>query len=120
MGKMVYSAGVTQLAMVAYVPEEFKDKVPIQEWCDHVCAATGGKMTCAPRPAESPDGGLVAEMVGVADPEKGKFPIKDKDLAMAAAFAFLRTKGAFPDEKDDDDDDDVCFGDDAFDNIDEM
>ena len=27
---------------------------------------------------------------------KGNFPIKDKDLAMASAFAFLRSKGAFP------------------------
>ena len=54
-----------------------------------------------------------------ADPENGKFAIKDKDTAMAAAFAFLRSKGAFPDD-DDDDDDEPCFGDDAFDNIDEM
>jgi hypothetical protein len=42
-----------------------------------------------------------------------------QDTAMAAAFAYLREHGAFPDD-DDDDDDEVCFGDDAFDNIDEL
>ena len=32
---------------------------------------------------------------------------------MAAAFAFLRSKGAFPEDNDDDDDDDMIFGDDT-------
>ena len=41
------------------------------------------------------------------------------DAAMAAAFAYLREKGCFP-EDDGDDDDEPCFGDDAFDNIDEL
>ena len=41
---------------------------------------------------------------------------KDKDLAMAAAFTFLREKGAFP-EDDGDDSDDMIFGDD--DNLDD-
>jgi len=39
---------------------------------------------------------------------------------MAAAFAFLRSKGAFPEDDGDDDDDECCFGDDAFDNIDDL
>jgi len=42
--------------------------------------------------AESPCGGLVTEAVVLADPDNGKYPIKDKDAAMAAAFAFLREK----------------------------
>jgi len=46
----------------------------------------------------------------------GKFAIKDKDTAMAAAFAFLRAKGAFP-EDDGDDDDEPVYGDDAFDEM---
>ena len=41
----------------------------------------------------------------------GKFALKDKDAAMAAAFTFLRSKGAFP-EDDGDDSDDMIFGDD--------
>ena len=39
-----------------------------------------------------------------------------RQRAMAAAFAFLRTKGAFP-EDDGDDSDDMIFGDD--DNLDD-
>ena len=39
--------------------------------------------------------------------------------AMAAAFSHLRAKGAFP-EDEGDSDDEPCFGDDAFDNIDEL
>ena len=39
--------------------------------------------------------------------------------AMAAAFAYLRERGAFP-EGGDDDDDEVCFGDDSFDNIEQV
>ena len=54
-----------------------------------------------------------------ADPDNDRFPLKDKDLAMAAAFAYLRERGAFP-EVEDDDDDEPCFGDDAFDNIDAL
>jgi hypothetical protein len=51
-----------------------------------------------------------------ADPDAGKFPLKDKDAAMQSAFAFLRAKGAFPEDKSDDSDE-MCFGDDAFDEM---
>ena len=60
------------------------------------------------------------QAVIAADPENGRYPLKDKDAAMAAAFAYLRAHGAFPEDTGDDDDDEVCFGDDAFDNIDEL
>ena len=46
-----------------------------------------------------------------ADAEKGKFPLKDKDAAMAAAFAYLKSNGAFP-EDDAEDSDEMIFGDD--------
>merc|ERR1719502_2372389 len=59
--------------------------------------------------------GKIVVAVAKSDPEKGKFALKDKDAAMAAAFAFLRSKGAFP-EDDGDDSDDMVFGDD--DNLD--
>ena len=66
------------------------------------------------------DGGKITGTVIVAvcksDPDNGKFALKDKDAAMAAAFAFLRSKGAFP-EDDGDDSDDMIFGDD--DNLDD-
>ena len=72
-----------------------------------------GNMTQPATKAVSPKGGMTIGAVAVSDPEKGKFALKDKDAAMAAAFTYLRSKGAFPDD-DDDDDDECAFGDDAF------
>jgi len=119
-GKMIFSAGTKQLAIVAYVPEDKAGKVEITEWMEHVAASVAGKLVGDAAVATSPNGGKVIGATVAADADRGKFPIKDKDTAMAAAFAFLRSKGAFPDDDGDDDDDEVCFGDDAFDNIDEL
>ncbi|EOD19182.1 hypothetical protein EMIHUDRAFT_243186 [Emiliania huxleyi CCMP1516] len=111
-GKMVFSAGVQQLAMVAYVPEALAEKVSAAEWLAHVCGAVQGEVVSPPAAAESPDGGLAASAIAKADADAGKFPLKDKDTAMAAAFAFLRSKGAFP-EDNDDSEDEMVFGDDC-------
>jgi hypothetical protein len=127
-GKMIFSAGTKQLAIVAYVPKgesnKSADKVDVTAWIEHVAKEVGGKVTVpkkaappqfynAPEKANfnCPHGGFTAEAVVVSDPEKGKFALKDKDAAMAAAFNFLRSKGAFP-EDDGDDSDDMVFGDD--------
>jgi len=128
-GKMIYSAGVEQLALVAYVPDkEFNkssDKVDVTTWMDHVNTTVGGGVIVKPAfkvTSVMPDGslgtitGTTVTAVIKSDPEKGKFALKDKDSAMAAAFAFLRSKGAFP-EDDGDDSDDMIFGDD--DNLDD-
>merc|ERR1719152_691171 len=55
--------------------------------------------------------GKIVVAVAKADPDKGKFPLKDKDAAMAASFTYLRSKGAFP-EDNDEDSDEMIFGDD--------
>ena len=119
-GKMIFSAGVEQLAIVAYVPADEHNKsaskVDIQKWIDEVCKATGATVTKPPAAANSPKGGKFATAVCKSDPSAGKFAIKDKDTAMAAAFQFLRSVGAFP-EDDGDDSDDMIFGDD--DNLDD-
>ena len=116
-GKMVFSAGVSQLAIVAYVPADKAAKVDVAEWSDAVVKAVGGKVTKGAAKADSPHGGMTVEAVVAADPDAGKFPLKDKDAAMAAAFAFLREKGAFPEDNSDDDDDEMVFGDDAFEDM---
>ena len=50
-GKMIYSAGVEQLAMVAYVPDdEFNksaSKVDVTAWMDDVCSKVGGSVSSA-------------------------------------------------------------------------
>jgi len=119
-GKMIFSAGVEQLAIVAYVPDgshnKSAGKVDIGAWIASVCKAVGGEIVKAPAAADSPKGGHTAVAVCKSDPSNGKFAIKDKDAAMAAAFAYLRANGAFP-EDNDDDSDDMIFGDD--DNLDD-
>jgi hypothetical protein len=119
-GKMIFSAGVEQLAIVGYVPgkehNKSAEKVELAKWMDAVCKATDGKIVKKPATADSPNGGTFATAVVKSDPGKGKFAIKDKDSAMAAAFNFLRSVGAFP-EDDGDDSDDMVFGDD--DNLDD-
>jgi len=115
-GKMIFSAGVQQLAIVAYVPDATAAKVPIAEWIAAVAKDVGAEITLEPTAADSPDGGLVAAAVVKANPDAGKFPLKDKDTAMASAFAFLRSKDAFPEDTESDDDE-VCYGDDAFDDL---
>jgi len=120
-GKMIYSAGVAQLALVAYVPasehNKSADKIDVAVWMDHVLTTVGGgKVLTAKKAANSPMGGHIVVASIPADPDKGKFPLKDKDSAMAAAFNFLREKGAFP-EDNDDDSDEMVFGDD--DNLDD-
>ena len=140
-GKMIFSAGVEQLAMVAYVPDKeynkSADKVDVQTWMEDVCKAVDGTVVKASTKVISlipdkrtgaleTDGKIVATngkttgsivcAVVKSNPEKGKFALKDKDAAMAAAFGFLRAKGAFP-EDDGDDSDEMIFGDD--DNLDD-
>jgi hypothetical protein len=119
-GKMIYSAGVTQLALVAYVPDaehnKSASKIDVQVWMDHVLKTVGGgKVLTAKKAANSPKGGHIVVACIPADPEKGKFPLKDKDSAMAAAFGFLRQHDAFPEDKDSSDE--MVFGDD--DNLDD-
>ena len=136
-GKMIYSAGVEQLAMVAYVPgnehNKSAEKVDITKWMNSVMQKVGGcevvkgetvvqslvphKQTGSLETGtKGKIAGKIVCAVAKSNPETGKFALKDKDLAMAAAFSYLRSVGAFPEEGDDDSDD-MIFGDD--DNLDD-
>lgn len=109
-GKMIFSAGAKQLLMLAYVPEDKQSKVNAAEWMKSVCAVVGGR----PKGPQSA-GYAMGEADG--DMDKGKFPIKMKDEALAAGISYLKEKGCFPDTADDSDDDEPAFGDDAFDDL---
>ena len=130
------SASVEQLAMVAYVPaNEFNksaEKVDVTTWMTDVCAKVGAEIvkpafdvvSMIPDPksgalltgTKGKITGKVVVAVAKSNPEAGKFALKDKDAAMAAAFAYLRSVGAFP-EDNGDDSDEMVFGDD--DNLDD-
>merc|ERR1712025_745981 len=103
--KCVLSSSDKQLAICCYVPKAKNDKLVATEWLAELIKALG----CGEAVGESEP----RKAVGVckADAEKGKFPVKMRDEAIAASIAFLRSKGLFP-EGDDDDSDEMVFGDD--------
>lgn len=103
-GKMIFSAGTEQLAIVAYVPTDKKSELSATDWLDHICKTFGGKMMSK--------GDTNATAVVKTDDKKGIFPLKVKEPGIMEAISFLKKKGLFPNN--DDDDDDYVFGDDDF------
>merc|ERR1712217_921863 len=103
-GKMIFSAGTEQLAIVAYVPEEKQSALSCEEWLKTVLDNFGGKVLSS---AKDVCTGNV-----LTNSDKGIFPLKIREPMILEANNFLRKKGLFP--EDDGDDDDYVFGDDDF------
>merc|ERR1712227_383062 len=104
-GKMVFSAGTEQLAIVAYVPAEKQSELSCEEWPKAVVATQGGEVLST--------GKDICTGRVKTDADKGVFPLKIREPMILEANNFLRKKGLFP-EDDDDDDDEMVFGDDDF------
>eukprot|EP00401_Gymnodinium_catenatum_P071599 CAMPEP_0117582300 /NCGR_PEP_ID=MMETSP0784-20121206/66352_1 /TAXON_ID=39447 /ORGANISM="" /LENGTH=1215 /DNA_ID=CAMNT_0005382799 /DNA_START=239 /DNA_END=3886 /DNA_ORIENTATION=+ len=105
-GKMIFSAGDEQLAVVAYVPEDKQAVLSCEEWLQKVLSGQpGGKVTST---AKDVCAGVVP-----TDVDRGVFPLKIREGMILEANNFLRAKGLFPDD-DGEDDDDYVFGDDDF------
>jgi len=103
-GKMIFSAGSEQLAVVAYVPDEKQSVLSCEEWLKAVLdSQTGEMMKTAPDIC-------IGRVKTNAD--KGVFPLKIREPMILEANNFLRKKGLFP--EDDSDDDEMVFGDDDF------
>ena len=100
LGKMLFSAAEgEQLAIVTYVPSGH-NVIDVSEWTASVLEAIGGKVMLGP-PKMVSNGteegrGTRVEAAVAADPDAGKSPTKDLDVGLAAAFAFLKHKGALP------------------------
>jgi len=105
-GKMVFSAGSTQLAIVAYVPEEKQGELVCEEWLQKVVSMHGGGKVLSS--AKDYCSGCIP-----ADADKGVFPLKIREGLIIEANNFLRSKGLFPEDTGDSDDD-MVFGDDDF------
>lgn len=103
-GKMIFSAGTEQLAVVAYVPNDKHDTLSCEDWLKGVLGEFGGEVMSK---AKDVCTGRVK-----ANPDKGVFPLKIREPMILAANNILRKKGLFP--EDDDDDDEMVFGDDDF------
>jgi len=99
LGKMLLSAGDKALAIVCQVPkalQEANDRFDLKEWVQRVIDATGAEIT------EASD--ELVRLVAAANPEKGHFPLKMRDSAQNACFAYLREKGLLPADDSDSDD----------------
>merc|ERR1719330_1800544 len=103
-GKMIFSAGTEQLAVVAYVPEAKQQELSCAEWLETVLRSQNGQV-------ESRGVGLSTGVVK-ANADKGVFPLKIREPMILEANNFLRRRGLFP--EDDSDDDEMVFGDDDF------
>jgi len=107
-GKMIFSAGTEQLAIVAYVPEDKQPNLSCEEWINKVLASQpGGKLLSSAKD--------ICTGVIPADSDKGIFPLKIREGLIMEGNNFLRAKGLFPDG--DDDSDEMVFGDDDFPSI---
>merc|ERR1712238_497779 len=103
-GKTIFSCGVDQLAVIAYVPEAKLEDVNCEEWLKNTLSifqvevTEVGASTCV---------GIVK-----ANSDKGIFPLKIREPMILEANNFLRKLGLFP--EDDSDSDEMVFGDDDF------
>jgi len=104
-GKMLFSAGDAQLAVLAYVPEDKQKELNCKEWLEKVLSMyPGGKVL-----SEAAD---ISTGIVPTNSDANIFPLKIRESMILEANNFLRKKGLFP--EDDDDDDEMVFGDDDF------
>lgn len=112
-GKLVISADsgkdVNVVSVVTYIPSDKQEKLTPLVWLQHVCKECGVDENLVVKgPAN------MARVEIKKDVEKGVFPLKIKDNALAQGLQHLKNLGLFPDKPDDDSDDDYVYGDDDF------
>mmetsp|Transcript_88047 Transcript_88047/g.139084 ORF Transcript_88047/g.139084 Transcript_88047/m.139084 type:complete len:359 (-) Transcript_88047:177-1253(-) len=89
-GKMLFSAGASQLAVVAYVPPAKHRQVSSAEWLQVVLHAFGGRVL-----KKAPD-----VSVGIVKSSPDKDYLRLQACAIDEAKSFLRRKGLLPEESD--------------------
>jgi len=104
-GKMVFSAGTDQLAVVAYVQEAKQGELDCAEWLTKVLSVFNGVLVKGDKELST---GFVK-----ADGDKNIFPLKIREPMILEANNFLRKLGLFP-EDNGSDSDEFVFGDDDF------
>merc|ERR1719492_584904 len=70
-GKMIFSAGAEQLAVVAYVPEAKKSELSGEEWLKTVLANFGGNVISSE--------GVISTGCVKTNADKGVFPLKIRE-----------------------------------------
>lgn len=100
-GKMIFSDGVDQLAVVAAVPDAHAGLVNCKLWLQEVAHSIGGDVLDA-----TENSGRLVVRAG-ADVH----PIKLKEPGITAAIRFLKERGLFPESNDEDE---IIYGDHDF------
>merc|ERR1712086_306752 len=93
-GKMLFSDGPDQLAVIASIPDVHPSGMNCEDWLQAVSKVVGGTVF----ETTGTSGKLVIR--AGAD----TYPIKLKEPGITAAICFLKDKGFFPDAEEDDDD----------------
>lgn len=93
--KIFFSAGNDSLIAIAHVPDNLKANIDIREWLDAAMSTVNGKFV-----GDVYDNKLKSE--AKADRDNNLFPLKMRDTAIGAGFAFLRKKNLVSDDGDDD------------------
>lgn len=102
LGKILFSAGDKKLLMMCHVPAELEGS-DVQEFLKAVGEPVGANFISF--------NDSIGKAEAIGDPDANKYPLKMKDEAIAAGFAYLRGKNLVLD--DDDSDDDINFADDC-------
>jgi hypothetical protein len=97
LGKMLLSAGNTKVAFICHVPKALQEATTgfsIKEWAEAVAKAGNAQIT-----EETEE---LIKIVGEGDSTKELFPLKMRDAAQAAGFAYIKSKGLIPEDDSDD------------------
>lgn len=91
------AAACRQVAFLCHVPKALQEKTEgfsIKEWVEAVAKASGAEIV-----SETEE---VVKLVAKGDPSKEQFPLKMRDAAQAAGFAYIKSKGLIPEDDSDD------------------
>lgn len=99
LGKFLLSAGDKTVAFICHVPKALQEEkkesgFSMKEWVEAVCKAANGEIV-----SETEE---VVKITAAGNPEKELFPLKMRDAAQAAGFAYIKSKGLIPEEDSDD------------------
>lgn len=101
-GKCLMFADENALLMICHVPAVLQDKINQEEWFGEVAGSVGGEMMGKEEYAGE-GGGFVMKASLKKDEETGKFPLKERDVAINKSFEYLVSKELVrPEESDDD------------------
>lgn len=111
-GKAFLSASAERLCIYIHVPENLISFLSIDQWLDALTTASYAKVIQPPYRSHGETGGLFAKAevvkqpyvpnpdLSVATANVEIFPLKLRDSAIGAGFAFLRSKGLVPENDD--------------------